>query len=178
MPGIAIWITGLPGSGKSTVANAFKDAHPEFIIVRMDEFRRIVTPEPTYSDSERELVYRALLYLTKTLVELGHSVIIDATGNLRRWRELARKLIPKYVEVYLRCPIEVCMQREKQRLRTFEAPKDIYKKGAEGWPVPGIVAPYEEPSTPDVLIDSNKASIEDIVVMIEKAIALKFQAIF
>ena len=47
MSGIAIWITGLPGSGKSTVADALKIAHSESIILRMDELRKIVTPEPT-----------------------------------------------------------------------------------------------------------------------------------
>lgn len=168
-----MWITGLPGSGKSTVADAFEKTHPEFIILRMDELRRVVTPEPTYSDSERETVYRALVYLAKMLTELGHDVIIDATGNLRRWRELARQLIPKYIEVYLRCPIELCMKRERQRLETHEAPKDIYKKGAEGWPVPGINVPYEEPLNPEVVIDTDKTSIEDIedmVAVIERAI--------
>lgn len=109
MSGIAIWITGLPGSGKSTVANEVKKVHPEFIILRMDELRKIVTPEPTYSDAEREIVYRTIVYLAKKLTEHGHDVIIDATGNLRRWRELARQLIPRYAEVYLKCPIEICM---------------------------------------------------------------------
>lgn len=170
MSGIAIWITGLPGSGKSTVADAFKNSHPEFLILRMDEFRKIVTPEPTYSDSEREIVYRALVCHARILTELGHNVIIDATGNLRRWRELARGLIPRCIEVYLRCPVEVCMQRERQRVETFEAPRDIYKKGAEGWPVPGMVVPYEEPINSEVVIESDKTSIEDAMVMIKDAI--------
>jgi len=168
MSGIAIWITGLPGSGKSTIADALKKALKEFTILRMDELRKIVTPEPSYSDSEREIVYRSLVYLAKTLTELGHDVIIDATGNLRRWRELARQLIPGYSEVYLRCPIEKCMERERQRLEAREAPKDIYKKGAAGWPVPGMVVPYEEPLNPEIVIDTDKISIEDIVALIER----------
>ncbi len=168
MSGIAIWITGLPGSGKSTAADAFKKVHPEFIVLRMDKLRKVVTPEPTYSDSEREIVYRTLVYLAKTLTELGHYVIIDATGNLRRWRELARQLIPRYSEVYLRCPIEKCMERERQRLEAREAPKDIYKKGAAGWPVPGTMVPYEEPLNPEIVIDTDKISIKDMVVLIEQ----------
>lgn len=166
MSGIAIWITGLPGSGKSTVADALKKVYPEFIILRMDELRKIVTPEPTYSDSEREIVYRSLVYLAKRLTELGHNIIIDATGNLRRWRELARQLIPGYIEVYLRCPIEWCIEREKHRLEAHEAPKDIYKKGAAGWPVPGIVVPYEEPMDPEIVMDTDKISVEDIIARI------------
>lgn len=171
MSGIAIWITGLPGSGKSTVADALKDAHPEFIVLRMDEFRKIVTPKPTYSDSERDMVYRAIVYLAKKLTELGHNVIIDATGNLRRWRELARQSIERYIEVYLRCPIELCIQREKKRIETHEAPKDIYKKGAAGWPVPGMVVPYEEPLNPEITTDTDKISVKDIIAKIEEKIA-------
>jgi adenylylsulfate kinase len=170
MCGIAIWITGLPGSGKSTVADALKRAHPEFIILRMDELRKTVTPEPTYSDSEREIVYRALVYLAEKITEIGHHVLIDATGNLRRWRELARRLIPRFIEIYLRCPVEVCMKRERKRLERYEAPKDIYKKGAEGWPVPGMVVPYEEPLNPEIIIDTDKISIEDSLAKIGKKI--------
>jgi len=168
MSGTVIWITGLPGSGKSTVADEMKKIHPGFIILRMDELRKIVTPEPAYSDAERDIVYRALVYLAKTLSEWGHDVIIDATGNLMKWRELARQLIPKFKEVYLRCSLEVCILRERQRADTHEAPKDIYRKAAEGWPVPGMQAPYEEPSSPDVVIDTDKLSVEEAIEMIEK----------
>ncbi len=170
MSGMVIWITGLPGSGKSTVADEIKKIHPGFIILRMDELRKIVTPEPAYSEAERDIVYRALVYLAKTLSEWGHDVIIDATGNLMKWRELARQLIPKFKEVYLRCSLEVCILRERQRADTHEAPKDIYKKGAEGWPVPGMQAPYEESPSPDVVIDIDRLSVEEATEMIEKKI--------
>ncbi|MBE0426258.1 MAG: adenylyl-sulfate kinase [Nitrospirae bacterium] len=171
MSGIAIWITGLPGSGKSTVADGFKNIHPEFIVLRMDELRKIVTPEPAYSDPEREIVYRSLVYIARTLTELGHNVIIDATGNMRRWRELARQFIPGFIEVYLKCPIEICMQREKQRLETHEAPKEIYKKGAAGWPVPGIVVPYEEPLNPEITIETDKTLLKETIARIDKEIS-------
>ncbi len=170
MSGIAIWITGLPGSGKSTVADEVKKNHPEFVILRMDQMRKIVTPDPTYSDAERDIVYRALVYLAGKLTELGHNIIIDATGNLREWRELARQLIPRYIEVYLRCPMDVCMQREKQRMETHEAPKDIYQKGTAGWPVPGVTAPYEEPLNPELAIDTDSNTIEETVAKIIKKI--------
>ena len=170
MPGIAVWITGLPGSGKSTVADALKKARPEFTVGRMDEFRKIVTPQPTYSDTERDMVYRALVYISKTLTERGIDVIIDATGNLRRWRDFARQLIPGYLEVYLKCPVELCIEREKSRSQTHEAPKDIYKKGTEGWPVPGMVVPYEEPLNPESVLETERTSIEDAVERITREI--------
>ena len=170
MSGIAIWITGLPGSGKSTVADEIKKLHPEFILLRMDELRKVVTPEPTYSDSEREMVYRALVYLAVKLTEAGHDVIIDATGNLRKWRDLARQLIPRFAEVYLKCPVKICMEREKDRVNKRGAPRDIYKKGAAGSPVPGVAVPYEEPLNPEILIDTDKASVNEIMVRMEQKI--------
>jgi adenylylsulfate kinase len=161
MGGIAVWITGLPGSGKSTTADALAKRHPEFMILRMDEMRKVVTPEPSYSDKERDLLYRSLVFLARKMTEAGHDVIIDATGNLRKWRELARDLIPGFIEAYLKCSVEACKKREAQRRETRGAPKNIYAKGEKGWPVPGVNAPYEEPLRPEILIDAGHVSAED-----------------
>jgi len=170
MKGIALWITGLPGSGKSTLADGIKKIYPKFILIRSDEFRRIVTPKPTYSELERDIVYRALVYLAKIMTGQGHNMIIDATGNLRAWRSLARRLIPKYAEIYLKCPVEICMARERKRFRTHKAPRGIYKKGAKGWPVPGMNAPYEEPKRPELVIETNKVSVNEGVRTIKELI--------
>jgi len=170
MNGMALWITGLPGSGKSTIADAIKALHPDFVILRMDDLRKTVTPEPTYSDAEREITYRSLVYFAKKLTELGHNVIIDATGNMRRWRDLARKLLPRYAEIYLKCPIEECIHRERQREGTHGAPRDIYKKGEKGWPVPGMNVPYEEPLSPEIIIHTGQATVRETVELIDQKI--------
>ena len=170
MSGMALWITGLPGSGKSTIADALKASHPDFVVLRMDDLRKTVTPEPDYSDREREIVYRGLVYFAKELTDLDHNVIIDATGNMRRWRELARELIPQYAEIYLKCPIAECMDREQQRQQSHGAPRDIYKKGEKGWPVPGVKAPYEEPLAPEIIIDTRETSVQDAVELINRKI--------
>jgi adenylylsulfate kinase len=164
---IVIWLTGIPGSGKSTLTEETKKRHPDFIVLRMDDIRKIVTPEPTYSAEERDMAYRCLVYTASALVKNGHSVIIDATGNLRKWRDMARQLIPRYGEVYLKCPVELCMLRERERLQTHGAPRDIYKKGEAGWPVPGISAPYEEPLNPELLIEADRTSIPEAVLKVE-----------
>jgi len=168
MQGRVLWITGLPGSGKSTVADLVKQLHPDVVILRMDELRKVVTPNPTYADQEREVAYRSLVYLAKTLSGLGHDVIIDATGNLRRWRDLARQLIPAFSEAYLRCSLETCAAREQQRTETHGAPRDIYEKGKAGWPVPGITAPYEEPLTPEVTIDTGTVSAAEAAAVLSR----------
>ncbi|MBI5664988.1 MAG: adenylyl-sulfate kinase [Nitrospirae bacterium] len=166
-----LWITGLPGCGKSTVAIKVKEMVPDAVVLRMDELRKIVTPAPTYSDEEREHVYRALVFSAKTLYEAGRNVIIDATGNKRSWRKLARELVPSYLEVYLECPVELCIEREKTRTETHAAPKDIYEKGKAGWPVPGMNVPYEAPEQPELIIDARKEppekAAENIVKMIK-----------
>lgn len=170
MEPFALWITGMPGSGKSTVSDEIKKIHPDLIVLRMDEIRKIVTPEPTYSEQERDIVYRALVYTAWTLVDNGHSLIIDATGNFRKWRDLARQLIPNYAEVYLKCPLELCMARERMRVNTHCAPRDVYQKAGAGWPVPGVSAPYEEPLSPELLIEVDRTFIPEAVREIEDLI--------
>lgn len=167
MGAFALWITGLPGSGKSTIAEEVLKCHPDFAILRMDDLRKILTPEPTYSEEERDMVYRCIVYTAGCLVENDHSVIIDATGNLRRWRDLARRLIPRYGEVYLKCPIEICKVRERERDETHGAPRNVYSKAEVGWPVPGVAAPYEEPANPELLIEVDRTFIPEAVQQIE-----------
>lgn len=163
---MVVWITGLPGSGKSHAADSIKERLPDFVVLRMDEMRKVVTPAPAYSEQEREIVYRAIVFTAKTLAGLGHNVIIDATGNLRRWRELARKLIPGFAEIYLKCSNPVCEERESSRGDTRGAPRDIYLKGKEGQPVPGVSVPYEEPLDPELTIETTATSPEETAALI------------
>jgi adenylylsulfate kinase len=154
----AIWITGLPGSGKTTIAREVADALKEerLQILQLDEIRAIVTPHPTFSEQERDVVYAFLAYSAKLLTDWGVNVIIDATGNRKRYRDLARRLIPQFIEVYLRCSLETCRQREAHRTAQF-APQGIYKKSTMAdATVPGINVPYETTEKPEVVIDSDK----------------------
>lgn len=163
-----VWITGLPGSGKSTAASALREKVGDAVVLQMDVLRKIVTPEPSYSDEEREHVYRAMVYTAKTLRDLGHNVIIDATGNRRSWRELARDLIPDYFEVYLECSLDTSMERERTRTDTRAAPSGIYEKGRKGAPVPGLNVPYERSEHQDLVINTEKVSAGEAAEMILK----------
>ena len=158
--GRVVWITGLPGSGKSAVTEALQRLRPRLAVLRMDDLRGLATPRPTYSEGERDILYRALIYAARTLAGLGHDVAIDATGNLRRWREMAREEMPgAFAEVYLKCPLPVAMEREKRRMKRRGAPRGIYAKGKKGWPVPGLTIPYEEPLSPELAIETDRTGV-------------------
>lgn len=161
----AVWFTGLPGSGKTAIASRtralLRKRGIEVKILQLDEIRRVLTPEPKYTDEERDIVYASLAYMAKLLTEAGANVFIDATANRRRYRDAARRMIPKFAEVYIRCPIEVCIEREARRKAVF-SPSGIYEKSVlEGATIPGINVPYEEPLNPEVIIDSDKMKPEE-----------------
>ncbi len=176
--GWCVWVTGLPGSGKSTVANLLleklraQNVHTQ--IVSIDVIRQYATPQPTYSEEERATAYGALVFTAKMLTENGVNVIIDATGNRRHFRDQARQAIPRFIEAYLDCSLEVCMHREEKRKDTHLAPTGIYKKAEEGEAptVPGIGVPYEEPEDPEVKVDTSRLSAEEcaerILIAIQK----------
>lgn len=118
-----------------------------------------MTPNPTYSEEERERVYATIVYMANILNQNGVNVIIDGTGNRRKYRDLARRALKKFALVYVRCPLEVCITRERHRGRgSGGAPTGIYEKALDGRSatVPGINVPYEEPLDAEVVVDSDQ----------------------
>ncbi|MBN2035087.1 MAG: adenylyl-sulfate kinase [Deltaproteobacteria bacterium] len=166
--GFCLWLTGLPGSGKSTIVHelfqALSALGVKAVILSLDHMRKVLTPEPKYTDQERSLLYRSLALTAQLLVEHGgNNVIIDATGNRREFRDLARRLIPEFAEIYVKCPLETCKFREAAR-RDHPVQKDLYRSAAQGkltGGLPGISAPYEEPENPEVLVQSDVLSPQE-----------------
>ena len=104
----------------------------EVVTLSLDHIRKVLTPESKYTDDERALVYRSLVLMAQLLVGKGEkNVIIDATGNRKEFRDLARHLIPEFAEIYLKCPLETCKAREALR-RDQPVQKDLYKSAVEG----------------------------------------------
>ncbi|MHA1593612.1 MAG: adenylyl-sulfate kinase [Candidatus Baldrarchaeia archaeon] len=158
--GFVIWLTGLPASGKSTIATLLAKKLSEMgvdvEVLESDVMRKVLTPRPTYSEEERDHFYNALVYIAFLLARHRVNVILDATANKRKYRENARRKIDRFLEVYVRCPLEVCMKRD---------PKGLYKKALKGEikTLPGLQVPYEEPLNPDLTIDTDKMSPEECV---------------
>jgi adenylylsulfate kinase len=172
----AIWITGLPGSGKTTVTREVADRlnGEKLRTLQLDEIRTIVTPHPTFSEQERDIVYAFLAYTAKVLTESGVNVIIDATANRKRYRDLARQLIPHFVEVYISCSLETCRQREAHRVAEF-TPKRIYEKSqAPEAAVPGVNVPYEMTKDPELIIDSERVAPKEAAEIIAQEIKRRF----
>jgi adenylylsulfate kinase len=169
----------LPGSGKSVVSEVLlkllrqEDIDAQFL--SSDALRKVVTPRPSYSLEEREIVYSTLTYIAKLLTDKGVNVVIDATGNLRRYRDKARQQIPRFIEAYLRCPLEVCMAREAKRSETHQAPKNIYARAVKGESstVPGVGQPYEPPSNPEIVLDTGNLAPEECAQKIMQRIMLQ-----
>ena len=158
----AIWITGIPGSGKSAIARAAAAqlaAHAEPVqLLELDALRRVLTPAPSYDGAERDAVYRALVAIARSLTAAGRAVLIDATGHRREWRNLARACIATFAEVQLVCPLAVARERERTRAPGHH-PRGIYAQaGRAGATVPGVDVPYEEAASPALVIDTTAES--------------------
>lgn len=158
MEGWAVWVTGLPSSGKSVITRLLLERLKELgvwaQVLESDELRKVITPLPNYSEEERDYFYTVMVYVGKLLTQNGVNVIFDATANRRRYREAARSEIPRFIEVYVKCSLEVCMKRDV---------KGIYRKALRGDAsnVPGVQSLYEEPLNPEAVVESDKLSPEE-----------------
>lgn len=148
--GFALWLTGIPASGKSSIARELVKQlharHASVVVLESDEMRRILTPTPTYSEEERSQFYRALALIGTLITHSGINVIFDATANKRAYRDHARQAISKFLEIYVVCPQDICVKRD---------PKGIYARAALNLAttVPGIQTAYEPPVSPELMLD-------------------------
>lgn len=169
--GFAVWITGIPASGKTTITRELvkkmeaRGIHT--VVLESDEMRTILTPKPTYSPEERDRFYRALALIGAVINRSGVNVIFDATANKRAYREYARSLIPKFIEAYVQCPLEVSMTRD---------PKGIYQSAAAGntSSVPGLQTPYEPPRNPEITLDGMDLPEKNADVLLDVLTLLQY----
>jgi adenylylsulfate kinase len=157
-PAFVVWLTGLPASGKSTLRRALveqlarRGVRPA--VLESDELRRWLTPDASYAPSQRDLFYRCVVLAARLLAENGVPVVIDATANRRAWRDAARAAVPRFAEVFVSTPLDVCIARD---------PKGIYRRGLEksGGHVPGLHEPYEPPARPELTLRGDQVPPDD-----------------
>ena len=126
----AVWITGLPGSGKSTIAKELVKLLGGAEYLRLDEIRKKYVKEPKFTDEERDMVYRKFAEDGAALVKKGKNVILDATAHRLAWRDEARRSVKDFMEVYVKCPVGECIDRESKRQEGLVT-SELYKKALE-----------------------------------------------
>lgn len=152
MTGAIVWFTGLPASGKSTLA---RRAHAHFVatgrsavLLDGDELRDILGAH-AYGPEERDRFYGSLAALAGLLATQGHLVLVAATAPRRRDRERARAALGpegRFVEVWVETPLETCEARD---------PKGLYAAARRGdaGNLPGVGVAYEPPLAPEVIAE-------------------------
>jgi adenylylsulfate kinase-like enzyme len=151
----AVWLTGLSGSGKSAIARELlARLHArgvEASVLESDVLRTQLTPFARYDEAGRDFFYGALARLGATLAAQGRPVVFDATAHLRRYREAARAAIPRFAEVYVDTPLEVCRARDV---------KGLYRAAKEGRSatLPGAQTPYEPPAAPELVVHGDRGT--------------------
>jgi len=155
-----IWLTGLSGSGKSTIANALEvklhQLNYHTMLLDGDNVRFGLNKDLGFSDSDRVENIRRISEVAKLFIESGTIVITAFISPFRSEREYAKSILEdgEFIEVFIDTPLEICQQRD---------PKGLYKKALNGEikNFTGIDSPYEAPLNPNITIQTD--SIEEAV---------------
>jgi len=158
--GVTVWFTGLPCSGKTAVADRVAEILRTrgYRVERLDGdiVRQSLTRDLGYSREDRNENIRRVTFVAKLLTRNGVIVLTSFISPYRDIRAYARQEIGEFVEVYTKCPLEVCIQRDV---------KGMYQKALRGEikEFTGISDPYEEPLNPELVLETDKESLEESV---------------
>ena len=160
-----LWFTGYSGAGKSTLAATLQrrlfDRGVQTILLDGDEVRRGLCRDLGFSADDRTENIRRVAEVASLFCLAGHVVLCAFISPFARDRRLARSLVPegRFFEVYVRCPLAVCKERD---------PHGLYGKALRG-EIPeftGVSSPYEPPQYPELVADTQVDSVETIVAAI------------
>lgn len=158
--GFTIWLTGLSGAGKSTIAvelerSLLENGHQTYILDG-DNIRHGLNKNLGFSPEDRAENIRRIGEIAKLFTDANIVTITAFISPYRQDRDNVRKLLKhgEFVEVYVKCPVEKCEQRDT---------KGLYKKARAGEvkEFTGISAPYEEPLNPELTIDTSNMPVEE-----------------
>lgn len=157
-----IWLTGLSASGKSTIASELEKSlfkrGVEVYILDGDNIRHGLNKDLGFTPEDRKENIRRIGEVVKLFLDSGSVVITSFISPYREDRDFVRNILNEgdFIEVYVKCPVEECINRD---------PKGLYKKALNG-EIPeftGISAPYEEPLNPEIVVETDKMSVSECV---------------
>jgi bifunctional enzyme CysN/CysC len=160
-----LWFTGLSGSGKSTVARKVEqrlfDLGCRTMFLDGDNLRHGLNGDLGFSDADRKENIRRVAEVSRLGFEHGSIILCCFISPFQNDRDFARSLLPegRFFEIFVKCDLEVCKRRD---------PKGLYEKALRGEikNFTGITSPYEEPQTPELVVETDLQSTEDIVEQI------------
>jgi adenylylsulfate kinase len=158
--GFTIWFTGLSGAGKSTLSEAIQQrlqARGRNVeILDGDVVRTHLSKGLGFSREDRDTNIKRIAFVCSLLTRNGAACISAAIAPYREARDWARNEIGNFVEVYVKCPLEVCRERDV---------KGLYKLVDEGKikNFTGIDDPYEEPLNPELVVETDKETVDESV---------------
>ena len=156
--GVTLWFTGLPCSGKSAVADRIAEILREqgLRTERLDGdiVRKSLTRDLGFSKKDRDENIRRITFVAKLLTRNGVIVLTSFISPYREVRAYACEEIGSFIEVYVKCSLDVCIKRDI---------KGMYEKAIKGEvkEFTGISDPYEEPLDPDILLETDKEELEE-----------------
>ena len=169
-PSRAFWFTGLSGSGKSTLAHLVEERlHQRNIrtyVFDGDNVRHGLCGDLSFSPEGRAENLRRIGEMVKLFLDAGNLCLTAFISPMNEDREKVRRIVGSqdFFEIYVKCPIEVCEERDV---------KGLYRLAREGKikNYTGVSAPYEEPENPDLVVESSRCGIEECVEQILEFIA-------
>ena len=159
--GTVYWITGLAGSGKTTVGKLFyqklKSIKPNIIYLDGDDLRMVFGKSAGFTSAERLKLAKSYGHLCKLLADQGINVVCTTISMFWEVHAWNRKHMHHYKEIYLRVPTDVLVERDQ---------KNMYSKALRGEieHVMGINMPFEEPRSADVIIDNDGTTTPEYIV--------------
>lgn len=161
--GFTLWFTGLSGAGKSTLSEVIerrlRERGRNVEVLDGDIVRTHLSKGLGFSREDRDTNIKRIAFVCSLLTRNGVACISAAISPYHDTRDWARKEIGNFVEVYVKCPIEVCRQRDV---------KGLYKLAYEGKikEFTGVSDPYEEPVHPELVVETDKETVEESVARI------------
>jgi len=160
MKGHTLWFTGLSGSGKTTITTEavkiLRERNIPVVLLDGDIVRQHLSPELKYTKEDRDEQVRRIANVCYLISENDVLNISCTNSATQKERHYAQHLIKNFTEVYVKCPISVCKERDV---------KGYYRQARMGRlkNFVGIDIPYEEPKHPDVILETDKETIEESV---------------